>query len=111
MAKVSAIDKNHKRQKKSASMAARRARLKAIIYNRSLPIEERFQATLKLAELPRNSARVRVRNRCRVTGRGAWILSETRDVADCLARSGIGRSGFWCCEIKLVRGRRKDDNE
>jgi small subunit ribosomal protein S14 len=52
-----------------ASNAARRARLKAIVQNRSLPIEERFQATLKLAEMPRNGAKIRVRNRCRVTGR------------------------------------------
>jgi len=69
MAKVSSIDKNLKRQKKVSSNAARRARLKAIVQNRSLPIEERFQATLKLAEMPRNGAKIRVRNRCRVTGR------------------------------------------
>jgi len=69
MAKVSSIDKNMKRQKKVASNAARRARLKAIIQDRSLPIEERFQATLKLAEMPRNGAKIRLRNRCRVTGR------------------------------------------
>lgn len=69
MAKVSSIDKNLKRQKKVASNAACRARLKAIVQNRSLPIEERFQATIKLAEMPRNGAKIRVRNRCRVTGR------------------------------------------
>jgi small subunit ribosomal protein S14 len=49
--------------------AARRAALKAIVMDRSKPMEERFKATLKLAELPRNSAKVRVRNRCEVSGR------------------------------------------
>ena len=101
MAKVSAIDKNHKRQKKAASMAARRARLKAIIYNRSLPIEERFQATLKLAELPRNSARVRVRNRCRVTGRARGYYRKLgmsrialRDLASVGQVSGVVKSSW-----------------
>lgn len=69
MAKKSAIDKNLKRAKKVSSHAARRARLKAIVMNRSLPIEERFQANIKLAQMPRNSAKTRLRNRCQVTGR------------------------------------------
>lgn len=69
MAKVSAIDKNLKRQKKVASNASRRARLNAIVKDKSLPIEERFEATLKLAQMPRNGAKIRLRNRCRVTGR------------------------------------------
>ncbi|MGB0181949.1 MAG: 30S ribosomal protein S14 [Candidatus Puniceispirillales bacterium] len=69
MAKVSAIDKNMKRQKKVASNASRRARLNAIVKDKSLPIEERFEATLKLAQMPRNGAKIRLRNRCRVTGR------------------------------------------
>ena len=51
------------------SLAGRRARLKEIARNRELPAEERFQAYLKLAELPRNSAPSRVRNRCQLTGR------------------------------------------
>ena len=69
MAKVSAIDKNLKRQKKVASNASRRARLNAIVKDRLLPIEERFDATLKLAQMPRNGAKIRLRNRCRITGR------------------------------------------
>ena len=69
MAKVSAIDKNLKRQKKVASNASRRARLNGIVKDRSLPIEERFDATLKLAQMPRNGAKIRLRNRCRITGR------------------------------------------
>ncbi|MAJ35104.1 MAG: 30S ribosomal protein S14 [Candidatus Puniceispirillum sp. TMED52] len=69
MAKVSAIDKNLKRQKQVAKSASRRARLNAIVKDKSLPIEERFEATLKLAQMPRNGAKIRLRNRCRVTGR------------------------------------------
>ena len=69
MAKKSAIDKNIKRRRQVESRAGRRARLKAIVMDRSLPIEERFAANLKLAEMPRNSAKTRLRNRCSVTGR------------------------------------------
>ena len=69
MAKVSAIQKNQRRRKLVARDASKRAELKAITQNQELPIEERFRATLKLAEMPRNGAKIRVRNRCEVTGR------------------------------------------
>ena len=69
MAKVSAVEKNNRRRKLAKQYAGKRAELKAIIMDRSRPIEERFKATMKLAELPRNSAKVRVRNRCEVSGR------------------------------------------
>lgn len=69
MAKVSAIEKNQRRRKLVARDASKRAALKAITQNQELPIEERFRATLKLAEMPRNGAKVRIRNRCQVTGR------------------------------------------
>ena len=69
MAKISAIEKNKKRRKLAAKYAAKRAELKAIANDRSLPDEDRFMARLKLAELPRNSAPSRIRNRCEVTGR------------------------------------------
>lgn len=69
MAKKSAVNRNEKRMKMAARFAARRARLKQIGRDRSYPPEERFQAYLKLAELPRNSSKVRVRNRCILTGR------------------------------------------
>lgn len=69
MAKKSAIEKNQRRQRLAKKYAARRARLKAMSEDRSLPEEERFLARLKLAELPRNSAPTRIRNRCEVTGR------------------------------------------
>ena len=69
MAKKSSIEKNERRRKMSKSAAPRRARLKAIAKNKDLPLEERFAATLKLAQLPRNSSKTRIRNRCEVTGR------------------------------------------
>ena len=69
MAKKSAIETNERRRKMVQGHAAKRARLKAIVNDKSLPIEDRFQASLKLAEMPRNSAKIRIRNRCEVTGR------------------------------------------
>ena len=69
MAKKSAIQKDKNRRKLVAQHAAKRAGLKAIADNRNLPMEERFQARLKLAEMPRNGAKIRIRNRCEVTGR------------------------------------------
>jgi small subunit ribosomal protein S14 len=69
MAKKSAIEKNKRRRKMAKQYAGRRARLLEIANDRTLPQEDRFAARLKLAELPRNSAQVRVRNRCEITGR------------------------------------------
>jgi|SRR5688572_26615052 small subunit ribosomal protein S14 len=69
MAKTSMIERNKKRQSLAKKYASRRATLKARAEDESLPVEERFQARLKLAELPRNSAPSRVRNRCEVSGR------------------------------------------
>jgi len=69
MAKTSAVEKNKRRERLSKLHAAKRAALKGVVMNRSLPVEERFEATLKLAQLPRNGARVRVRLRCELTGR------------------------------------------
>jgi small subunit ribosomal protein S14 len=69
MAKKSSIEKNERRRKMSKSAAPRRARLKAIAKDKERPLEERFAATLKLAQLPRNSSKTRIRNRCEVTGR------------------------------------------
>jgi small subunit ribosomal protein S14 len=69
MAKKSAIEKNMKRKRLVSQYAARRAKLRAIVKDRSLAPEERFAAQLKLAELPRNGAAGRVRNRCEVSGR------------------------------------------
>ncbi|MDR3462658.1 MAG: 30S ribosomal protein S14 [Beijerinckiaceae bacterium] len=69
MAKKSAIENNKRKMRLVKQFAGRRARLKAIADNETLSAEERFDARLKLSELPRNSAANRVRNRCEVSGR------------------------------------------
>ncbi|GLQ09338.1 30S ribosomal protein S14 [Devosia yakushimensis] len=69
MAKTSSIEKNNKRAALAKQYAGKRAALKALTKDQSIPIDQRFAAQLKLAELPRNSAKVRVRNRCEVSGR------------------------------------------
>jgi small subunit ribosomal protein S14 len=69
MAKKSSIEKNKHRIALVKQYAGRRKRLKAAANDESLPMEERFTARLKLAELPRNSAAGRIRNRCEVSGR------------------------------------------
>jgi small subunit ribosomal protein S14 len=69
MAKTSSIEKNERRRRLAKKYSAKRAKLKAIVYDKKLPIEDRFAAGLKLAQLPRNSAPSRIRNRCEMTGR------------------------------------------
>jgi small subunit ribosomal protein S14 len=69
MAKTSAVEKNRRRERLSKLHASKRAALKAVVMDKERPVEERFEATLKLAQLPRNGARVRVRLRCELTGR------------------------------------------
>lgn len=69
MAKKSMIERDKKRRKMNARLEAKRAELKAVIKDKSKPADERFQASLKLAELPRNSSKTRIRNRCEVSGR------------------------------------------
>ncbi|MBV8616598.1 MAG: 30S ribosomal protein S14 [Acetobacteraceae bacterium] len=69
MAKTSQVNRNKMRARMAARDKAKRAELKSIVMDRTLPIEDRFNATLKLAELPRNGAQVRVRLRCELTGR------------------------------------------
>lgn len=69
MAKTSSVEKNNRRRKLVERYAEKRAALKAIVMDQSKPIDERFRAQLKLAALPRNSSKVRIRNRCEVTGR------------------------------------------
>jgi small subunit ribosomal protein S14 len=69
MAKKSMIERDKKRQALVEKFAAKRAALKAVANDQSVPVEERFKATLKLAELPRNSSATRIRNRCQLTGR------------------------------------------
>jgi small subunit ribosomal protein S14 len=69
MAKTSSVEKNNRRRRLVKQFANKRAKLKAIIQNKEITMEERFAAQLKLAEMPRNSAKTRIRNRCEVTGR------------------------------------------
>ena len=69
MAKLSSINKNNRRIKLAKKFYEKRKKLKKIIMDKKLPLEERFRAQQKLSKLPRNSAKVRVRNRCQITGR------------------------------------------
>jgi small subunit ribosomal protein S14 len=69
MAKISSINRNTKREKMAARDLTKRKRLKEVVMDRTLPVEDRFEATLKLAQLPRNGSRTRVRLRCELTGR------------------------------------------
>ena len=69
MAKKSAVNRNLRVQALVKQYAAKRTELKAVANNEALPLEERFEARLKLAELPRSSSKTRIRNRCLVTGR------------------------------------------
>jgi small subunit ribosomal protein S14 len=69
MAKKSSIEKNGRRQKLTKQYAERRAKLKMLASDKNAPMEDRFSATLKLAELPRNSSATRIHNRCAITGR------------------------------------------
>jgi small subunit ribosomal protein S14 len=69
MAKVSMVNREVKRAKLVKKFATKRAGLKAVIADQSKPMEERFKATMKLAQLPRNSSATRIHNRCQLTGR------------------------------------------
>ena len=76
MAKQSSVNKNNRRKK--AQYTAKRKRLKAVAADLSKPVEERFAARLKLAQLPRNSSATRVRNRCELTGRARGYYRKLR---------------------------------
>ena len=69
MAKTSSVEKNKYRERLSAAHAKKRGALKAVVMDRETPIEDRFEASIKLAQMPRNGAKVRVRLRCELTGR------------------------------------------
>ena len=78
MAKKSSIEKNNRRRKLSKKYSSRRSRLRAVARDKSKPMEERFAATLKLAQLPRNSSATRIRNRCELTGRSRGYYRKLR---------------------------------
>ena len=78
MAKQSSVNKNNHRRKLVAQYAAKRKRLKEVAGDLSKPAEERFAARLKLAQLPRNSSKTRIRNRCELTGRSRAVYRKFR---------------------------------
>ena len=92
MAKTSSIEKNKRRRKMVAKFANKRAELKKVAKDDSLTLEERFQARLKLAELPRNSAAVRIRNRCEITGRPRGYYRKLR--VSRIAMRDLGSAGL-----------------
>tara|TARA_B100002052_G_scaffold284110_1_gene295675 strand:- start:309 stop:614 length:306 start_codon:yes stop_codon:yes gene_type:complete len=89
MAKVSSVNKNNRRIKLSNKFYNRRKKLKNIIMNKKLPLEERFKAQLKLSSLPRNSAKTRVRNRCQITGRPHGVYRKLKISRIALRRLGL----------------------
>ena len=89
MAKISAINKNNKRIKLSDKLNKKRLSLKKIIMNKKLTLEERFKAQQKLSKLPRNSAKVRVRNRCQITGRPHGVYRKLKISRIALRQLGL----------------------
>ena len=104
MAKKSSIEKNNHRMKLVKQYAGRRRRLKTIANNEALTMEERFAARLKLAELPRNSAAGRIRNRCEVSGRPRGFTGKMRTVTHRAAGIGLEGPDPGPCQVQLVGG-------
>ena len=78
MAKKSSINRNKKRIKMSLKFADKRKKLKNIVMNKKLSLEERFNAQKKLSKLPRNSSKIRIRNRCEITGRSHGVYRKLK---------------------------------
>ena len=93
-----------KRERMAKRDKAKRAKLKASLMDRTLPVEDRFDATLKLAQLPRNGAAVRVRLRCELTGRARGNYRKFKLSPHRAARSGQCRADPRHGQGKLVRG-------
>ena len=89
MAKMSAINKNNKRIKLSDKFYKKRLKLKTIIMDKKLSLEERFKAQQKLSKLPRNSAKVRVMNRCQITGRPHGVYRKLKISRIALRQLGL----------------------
>ena len=89
MAKISSINKNNKRVKLSNKFYKKRKDLKKIIMNKNLTLEERFKAQQKLSNLPRNSAKIRVRNRCQITGRPHGVYRKLKISRIALRQLGL----------------------
>ena len=89
MAKLSSINKNNRRLKLSDKYYKKRKKLKKIIMDKKLPLEERFKAQMKLSSLPRNSAKTRVRNRCQITGRPHGVYRKLKISRIALRQLGL----------------------
>jgi len=89
MAKLSSINKNNKRIKLSDRLFKKRQKLKKIVMNKKLSLEERFRAQQKLSKLPRNSAKVRVMNRCQITGRPHGVYRKLKISRIALRQLGL----------------------
>ena len=106
MAKKSMIEKNNRRRKMAKKFSNRRKALKAIAHDKRLPMEERFAATLKLAELPRNSSATRIRNRCELSGPPARLLPQASSQPHRVARPRLQGPDSRPREVELVGGSR-----
>ena len=89
MAKLSSVNKNNKRIKLSDKFYKKRKKLKQIVMNKKLPLEERFKAQQKLSKLPRNSAKNRVMNRCQITGRPHGVYRKLKISRIALRQLGL----------------------
>ena len=89
MAKLSSINKNNRRIKLSDKFLKKREKLKKIVMNKKLPLEERFKAQQKLSKLPRNSARNRIMNRCQITGRPHGVYRKLKISRIALRQLGL----------------------
>ena len=89
MAKLSAINKNNKRIKLSEKFFKKRESLKKIVMNKKISLEERFKAQQKLSKLPRNSAKIRIRNRCQITGRPHGVYRKLKISRIALRQLGL----------------------
>tara|TARA_B100000965_G_scaffold118869_1_gene98055 strand:+ start:36 stop:341 length:306 start_codon:yes stop_codon:yes gene_type:complete len=89
MAKLSAINKNNRRIKLANKFYEKRKKLKKIIMNKSLPLEERFKAQQKLSKMPRNSALNRIMNRCQITGRPHGVYRKLKISRIALRQLGL----------------------
>ena len=89
MAKLSSVNKNNKTIKLSDKFLSKRKKLKKIIMDKKLPLEERFKAQQKLSKLPRNSAKTRVRNRCQISGRPHGVYRKLKISRIALRKLGL----------------------
>ncbi len=89
MAKLSSVNKNNKRIKLSKKYFSKRKKLKDIIMDKKLPLDERFKAQPKLSSLPRNSSKTRIRNRCQITGRPHGVYRKLKISRIALRKLGL----------------------